>query len=73
MNGSAAHRARLDGSLIQTIVRLEEYHAIFTEPEQCDRLDSLLRVISEKMWNGADREVSSDTKTSFFIERKMKA
>jgi len=48
MNGSTAHRARLDGSLIQTIVRLEEYHAIFTEPEQCDRLDSLLRAISEK-------------------------
>lgn len=73
MNDSTAHRARPDGLIIQTIVRLEEYHAIFTEREQCDSSDSLLCVIGEKIGNAGVCGVAVATKTSSLNERKMKA
>ncbi|WP_143277690.1 hypothetical protein [Bordetella genomosp. 10] len=53
MNGGTARRAAPGRPVIQSVVRLEEYHALFTGPEQCDRLASLLRATGEKIWNAS--------------------
>ncbi|WP_454690650.1 hypothetical protein [Achromobacter aloeverae] len=53
MNGGPARRAAPGRPAIQSVVRLEEYHALFTGPEQCDRLASLLCATGEKIWNAS--------------------